>query len=724
VAKPSVKERGPKLLEALIGHLAGPDSPVGDPQPLDAAALRAFEDAIGVAVSPAMAALLGFDRGFAARELGWFRDGVPLATPVADRIAERLGPFFEVYDAALGRRLPGRALPLEESSEATRFLYLGDPDAHGEYPVLFVDTDDIAVLGVEDAGFDLWIARRLGILGARAFADDVKATGKRLFGRQTPLSFDALPKKLPPPVDGPPPGTVTHVSIAPPEAKKARKLTDAQVQKALVEHATSGNTRRLEELVTDAKSRGLPAKVIDDALVAAAFQGPLAAVEALLAAGANPRARDYYGCALARAAHNDDDRVHHALLAAGADPNGPSVNGQTALHQVVEAGKLDLVRAYLARGANAAKADAQKRTPLHVALDTAHSLEMFDLLLPHADLKKGPALLVQAVERVPLESVRRLIEAGADPNLRSDFNGRTALHAAFELGRDELAPMLVAGGAQRSLRDERGISLEQVYGEAGEDVRPIDVAYVPSVAPQTMTLRVQVAILNHLQFAMLAPAWIDPGHWSGLARRGAMGGGRLDAKRFVLELGPPGYARGDMDLEVEGLSPAFVRWMVATMIHQPGGIATTSGHLVVRVVGLEARGSVVGETSVTGESVRALTDAPSRAFDASPASELVVRGDAPGITATFERPPSGGDIAAFTSFCRAWWETHPLWGRPTPGDGWTLSFQPPTVDGAKVTVPLFGKTGTPWSYASVAPEALFSQMAPSFPAPAVLTLPR
>ena len=56
------------------------------------------------------------------------------------------------------------------------------------------------------------------------------------------------------------------------------------------------------------------------------------AVTLLLDAGANANARDRYGSALARSMWSSDDRVQDLLLARGANPNGPSVNGATVLH--------------------------------------------------------------------------------------------------------------------------------------------------------------------------------------------------------------------------------------------------------------------------------------------------------------------------------------------------------------------------------------------------------
>lgn len=51
--------------------------------------------------------------------------------------------------------------------------------------------------------------------------------------------------------------------------------------------------------------------------------------------------------------------------------------------------------------------------------------------------------------------VRRLIEAGADPNARQE-GGWTPLHAAAENGDEDIVVMLLAAGADRSLANDAG----------------------------------------------------------------------------------------------------------------------------------------------------------------------------------------------------------------------------------------------------------------------------
>jgi hypothetical protein len=731
----AVKARGPALVEALVKYLAGPKSPIGDPHGLSADAIRAAEDAAGVALSPSMAALLAFDVGWAERELSWFAGGALQARPTAELIGDRVGPYRPVFDAVCARRFPGRALLLDDSGEAGRLVYLGDPDEFGEYPVLFWDIDDNPLLGVEDAGFDTWLGRRIDLLGARAFAADTKATSKRLFGRQTPLELDLPAKKLGAPVAGPPPGSVAHPAIAVAPARKPRRLTDAQVAKSLAEQAVGTNAIRLGELIAEAKARGLPRSALDDALAEAAREGPLAAVLALLAAGASPNARGRSGCALARAAWNDDDRVTEALLAAGADPNGPSILGQTALHEIVQHGKTTLVRAYLAAGADPSRRDQYGHTPLHHTLvaPVGRALppaEIVTMLAPRTPLAGSPPLVVAAVEGATAEHLRLLLAAGADPNATSEYLHRTALHAAFDQARDDLAPMLVAAGADREAMDDRGIALSEIYGPAGEDVRPITVAYAPSAEPQVLDIALTIAVVNEYHAAKLAKPSLQGRTWSQLAATGLLGGGaiavRTEADFSGLTTG--GFHTVALRLALTDVGPELVTFLLAMMLADTAGLRTGAGYdPIARVVGIAATGSAAGASAVSPARVRAVARTPWIAFDGEPTP--AIHGARPGIRATFPHPPTADELAAFETACRAWFGTHAAWeprtiDRPS---AWMLEFGAPTAAGSEAFLRLVEFSGAKrpgqWPWIGPAPLVAFAQVAASFPVPLELVLP-
>lgn len=416
------KERGRGLVEALVAMLASPDSPIGEAQPLASDALLAAEVAAGVALSPTMHALLALDHSWVAHELGWFADGELAARPAADIIEAWAGELWPAYAEVIAARFSGRALPLQRSSDTLTFVYLGDPDEVGEYPVIELDQDDLPVMSVAAPGFDVWLGRRLGLLGTRAFAAEQKATAKRLWNRQTDLDLSDVPKRLPTPVPGPPPGSVQHAPVVlAATPKKAKKLTDAQVSKGLLAAAEQGAVRRLADLVADAAARELGREGLDAALCVAAHHDRPEAVQLLLDAGANANARDRYGSALARSMWSSDDRVQDLLLARGANPNGPSVNGATVLHLAVARGRTSLVAKLLAAGASTSRRNSYGHTPLHTAVTISHPdplppVAILDLLLAAGGIvESNVPLLDYARANASEEHVQRLIAAQAKP---------------------------------------------------------------------------------------------------------------------------------------------------------------------------------------------------------------------------------------------------------------------------------------------------------------------
>ena len=87
-----------------------------------------------------------------------------------------------------------------------------------------------------------------------------------------------------------------------------------------------------------------------------------AVVQALLAAGADPNARNAIFAPLHAATHNENPAVVQALLAAGADPNAQE--SYSYLHSAASSGNLAVVQALLAAGADPHARDWQKNTPL------------------------------------------------------------------------------------------------------------------------------------------------------------------------------------------------------------------------------------------------------------------------------------------------------------------------------------------------------------------------
>ena len=85
-------------------------------------------------------------------------------------------------------------------------------------------------------------------------------------------------------------------------------------------------------------------------------------------------------------------------------------------------------------GADPNELDANHRSPLHEAVDS------------HAETD----------DSLSYESVNRLLEGGANPNLQDAYLGHTALHRAIHVQSSLIAERLLQSGADPNLRDSDG----------------------------------------------------------------------------------------------------------------------------------------------------------------------------------------------------------------------------------------------------------------------------
>ena len=231
----------------------------------------------------------------------------------------------------------------------------------------------------------------------------------------------------------------------------------------------------------------------------------------LLQKKADVKARDAASnTALHHAALNHDQPAVEALLAAGAEPDAKNAAEATPL--LYGAGHAEIVRALLARGANPNAESKYKSTPLIAAVSHADSFEAARLLLEagadvHAVKKPGEEIMlsraVEAGDRrtvdlliargaaknsqaasVALQSaawlgdsalVRLLADRGADLNHSDGFTGH-ALNLAFYGGHLDVARLLVELGADLNLRSPRGHGMPPMVWSAYNDTGDPTVA--------------------------------------------------------------------------------------------------------------------------------------------------------------------------------------------------------------------------------------------------------
>ena len=161
-----------------------------------------------------------------------------------------------------------------------------------------------------------------------------------------------------------------------------------------------------------------------NAIFQAIRAGDLTAVKTLLESGADLRARDESGdTPLMAAALNTDVAVLELLLKAGADVNATNQAGATPLLRA--ATFEDKVRLLVAKGADVKVRSHTGNTTLILAARQAGNSPTVKYLLdqgvdPNAMNLFGATALMSAAAAADIDSVRLLLDRGANVNLRPD----------------------------------------------------------------------------------------------------------------------------------------------------------------------------------------------------------------------------------------------------------------------------------------------------------------
>jgi uncharacterized protein len=199
----------------------------------------------------------------------------------------------------------------------------------------------------------------------------------------------------------------------------------------------------------------------------AARSGHLQMVDLLLARGAPIDARNLAGAtALYFAAEGSHISIAQRLMERGADVKQTGRSGISPIAAAAYAGNDVIVEALLARGADERTPDETGKLPIIYAAAGARLDVMKRLLARNIDINarysNDLTLLMwasgpdeKAPEAQAVNVVSYLLDAGAHIDDQDD-RGRTALMIAAEGGHQDIANLLLARGADASLKDKAG----------------------------------------------------------------------------------------------------------------------------------------------------------------------------------------------------------------------------------------------------------------------------
>lgn len=176
------------------------------------------------------------------------------------------------------------------------------------------------------------------------------------------------------------------------------------------------------------------------------------------------------GGPLHEAARMDHGRGIMSLMLGGADPNGRDAKGNTALHVALIEESGGAVEALLKHpGTDVNAINQAGETPLMLAAIKGR-LDWVQALVKRGALVNEPgwSALHYAASGPEPAVVRWLVQQGAAINARSP-NGSTPLMLAAGYGGITSAEILLAAGADASLRNEQGLSAADFARKAGRE---------------------------------------------------------------------------------------------------------------------------------------------------------------------------------------------------------------------------------------------------------------
>lgn len=215
-----------------------------------------------------------------------------------------------------------------------------------------------------------------------------------------------------------------------------------------------------DNLVKFILERGAPVDARDASgetpLHHAARGGSPGVVGVLLRFGANPSWRSVTGRSALDLAVLDGNLGVVSELCRVTSINSAGLRGETSLHLASYAGNVAIVQMLLAAGADAAKSDHQRNSPLHCAVGKKH-LGVVEVLIEHgvdvdAATRNGVTAVQNAARLGCYDVVAALVVAGAHLD-RQNRMGSCALLVSVFRGFLSVAELLVGNGADVTVTD-------------------------------------------------------------------------------------------------------------------------------------------------------------------------------------------------------------------------------------------------------------------------------
>jgi hypothetical protein len=164
--------RGAKLIKKAIE--AGRDEALADPEPVAAAVLKKMTLPNGDPISASMKELLKVDSLWLGMEFD-DEEGDIEAASLEDIVEDEFGRSALASFGEAIEMFDGDCIVLGGASDSVRFLYVGEPDETGEYPVITLVKEPKPWIG-GFLPFDVWVAQELGLLDAAATPGEVPAS--------------------------------------------------------------------------------------------------------------------------------------------------------------------------------------------------------------------------------------------------------------------------------------------------------------------------------------------------------------------------------------------------------------------------------------------------------------------------------------------------------------------------------------------------------------------